>query len=57
MPLCDDFDDEPVVLEHWQFDDCGGCQNRFKPRVCRACSSGDLFEESEPAGLDAIFRD
>lgn len=56
MPLCDDFEDEPTIPEHWKFDDCGDCVNRMKPRTCRACKCGDLFEEQEPAGLDSIFR-
>ncbi|SFJ51255.1 hypothetical protein SAMN03159338_1618 [Sphingomonas sp. NFR04] len=57
MPLCDDFHDEPETLPHWQFDDCAGCVNRDKPRTCRMCTSGDLFEEVEPQGIDDLFRE
>lgn len=49
-------DDEPTVLDHWQFDDCASCINRFKPRTCGQCSSGDLYEEIEPEGLDSIIH-
>lgn len=55
MPLCDEIEDEQEVLAHWKFDDCAGCVNRFKPRTCRSCSSGDLFEEVDPEGIDTLF--
>jgi hypothetical protein len=57
MPLIDDLDDEPEILDHWKFDDCSTCLNRLKVRTCRACDSGEFFEEAEPAGLDTLFHD
>lgn len=36
--------------------ECEGCKFAYRQRVCRGCDTGELFEESDPEGLDGILR-
>jgi hypothetical protein len=50
-------DDEFLeVLEHWNFDECDRCVNRFKPNTCADCGVGEHFEEVDQEGVDDVFR-
>lgn len=55
MSLRDEFEEEPETRNYWRFPDCGGCKNRFKPRLCGDCGSGEHYEELDPDGLDKLF--
>lgn len=35
--------------------ECSTCKFVNRPRTCRGCDFGELFEEGEPEGLDTIF--
>lgn len=37
-------------------DECLGCKFRNRPRICRGCDIGELFEERDPDGVDTLFR-
>jgi len=36
--------------------ECESCKFVNRPRVCRGCDAGELFEESDQPGLDGILR-
>lgn len=38
-------------------EDCIGCANRRKRWVCRDCDVGELFEDEDRPGVDAVLRD
>jgi hypothetical protein len=46
------FEDE---FECDKFDECGGCKNRFKERICNSCGVGEDFEEEDMEEVDAHF--
>lgn len=40
-----------------KFDDCVSCVFRGKPRTCRDCDVGELYEDEDRPGVDAVFRE
>lgn len=55
MPFLDFGDDEEEV--ELKFDDCATCKFLTKLKICGQCDSGEFFEELDPEGIDALFRD
>jgi hypothetical protein len=53
MPLFNE-DGEEVELKFGE--ECVGCKFAAAQRACRRCDVGELFEESDPEGLDGILR-
>ena len=53
MPLFDADGDE-IDLKFGE--ECVGCKFARRQRTCRGCDMGELFEESDPEGLDGILR-
>lgn len=37
-------------------EECLGCRFSNRPRTCRNCDSGELFEPRDPDGIDSFFR-
>lgn len=36
--------------------ECAPCKFVKRPRTCRGCDAGEMFEESDPEGVDALIR-
>jgi hypothetical protein len=53
MPL---YNEDGEELELKFDEECVGCKFARRPRICRGCDAGELFEESDPEGLDGILR-
>lgn len=50
----DDDDEDGPELKFGR--ECEGCKFVNRPRTCRGCEVGELYEERDPEGLDSIFR-
>lgn len=58
MPAFLDFgDDDDADEVELKFEDCSSCKFRNRPRTCAGCDMGENFEEDEPEGVDALFRE
>ena len=49
------FRDEEEEFE-LKFDDCGGCKNQKKLRICGECDSGEFFESLDQDGVDDFIN-